>query len=89
MSDNQMQKLGLVLRTDADIRTSDRGVSLVVATQSLSRVQCFVTPWTAARQAPLSSTNSWNLLKFMFIESVMLSNHLILCGPLLPWDVAK
>ena len=87
-SDNQTQTLGLVLRTDADIRTSDRGVSLV-AIQSLSLVQCFVTPWTAARQAPLSSTNSWNLLKFMSMESVMLSNHLVLCGPLLPWDVAK
>ena len=43
----------------------------------------FVTPWTAARQASLSITNSWSLLKFMFIESVMPSNHLILCHPLL------
>ena len=41
-----------------------------------------VTPWTAAHQAALSSTTSWNLLKFMSIESVMLSNHLILCHPL-------
>ena len=41
-----------------------------------------VTPWTEARQAPLSSTVSWSLLKFMSIESVMLSNHLILCHPL-------
>ena len=40
-------------------------------------------PWTAARQAPLSATNSWSLLKFMSIESVMLSNHLSLCCPLL------
>ena len=38
-----------------------------------------VTPWTAAPEAPLSSTVSWSLLKFMSIESVMLSNHLILC----------
>ena len=88
VSDNQMQTLGLVLRTDADIRTSDGGESLV-AVQSLSHVQCFVTPWTAARQAPLSSTNSWNLLKFMSMESVMLSNHLVLWGPLLSWVVAK
>ena len=41
------------------------------------------TPWTAAHQAPLSSTISRSLLKFMFIELVMLSNHLILCYPLL------
>ena len=51
--------------------------------QSLSRVQLFVTPWTAACQASLSFTSSWNLLKLMSIESVMLSNHLILCHPLL------
>ena len=42
-----------------------------------------MTPWISARQATLSSTISWSLLKFMFIESVMLSNHLILCHPLL------
>ena len=42
-----------------------------------------MTPWTAARQASLSITNSWSLLKFMSIESVMPSNHLILCHPLL------
>ena len=51
--------------------------------QSLSRVQLFVTPGTAARQASLSITNSWSLLKPMRIESVMPSNHLILCRPLL------
>ena len=51
--------------------------------QSLSHVQLFVTPWTAACQASLSITNSWNLLKLMSIESVMPSNHLILCHPLL------
>ena len=49
--------------------------------QSLSRVRLFVTPWTAARQASLSITNSRSLLKFMSIESVRLSNHLILCCP--------
>ena len=42
-----------------------------------------MTPWTAACQAPLSFTLSWNLLRFMSIESVLLSNHLILCRPLL------
>ena len=51
--------------------------------QSLSHVQLFATPWTAARQASLSITNSQSLLKLMFIESVMPSNHLILCCPLL------
>ena len=50
--------------------------------QSLSRVQLFVTPWTAARQASLSITNSWSLLKLMSIELVMPSNHPILCHPL-------
>ena len=43
-----------------------------------------MTPWTAARQASLSITNSWSLLKLMSIESVIPSNHLILCHPLLP-----
>ena len=51
--------------------------------QSLSRVLFFETPWTAARQASLSITNSWILLKLMSIKSVMPSNHLILCCPLL------
>ena len=51
--------------------------------QSLSRVQLFATPWTAARQASLSITNSWSLHKPMPIESVMPSSHLILCRPLL------
>ena len=51
--------------------------------QSLSRVQLFVTPWTAARQAFLFITNSLGLLKLMSIESVMPSNHLILSHPLL------
>ena len=51
--------------------------------QSLSRVQLFATPWTAARQASLSITNSWSLLKLMFIESMMPFHHLILCRPLL------
>ena len=51
--------------------------------QSLSRVRLFMTPWTAARQASLSIANSWNLLRLMSIESVMTSNPLILCRPLL------
>ena len=51
--------------------------------QLLSHVQLFATPWTAARQASLSITSSQSLLKLMSIESVMPSNHLILCCPLL------
>ena len=54
-----------------------------VSQLSLSYVLIFVIPWTAARQASLSITNSWSLLKLMSIESVMPSNHLILCHPLL------
>ena len=50
---------------------------------SLSRVQLFVTPWTATRQASLSIINSSSLLKLMSIKSVMPSNHLIICRPLL------
>ena len=53
------------------------------AVQSLSRLQLFETKWTTACQAPLSSTISLSLLRFMSIGSVMLSNHLILCCPLL------
>ena len=52
--------------------------------QSLSRVWLFATLWTAAHQASLPITNSWSLLKLMSIVSVMPSNHLVLCCPLLP-----
>ena len=55
-----------------------RGI-LFSSVQSLSHVRVIVTPWTAARQAFLSMTNSWSLLKLMSIESVMPSNCLILC----------
>ena len=51
--------------------------------QSLSHVWLFVTPWTAARQPSLSFTVSWRLLKLICTESVMPSNHLVLCHPLL------
>ena len=62
-------------------------IGIVVVVQSLSRVWPFATPWTAACQAPLSFTVSQSLLKHLSIESVMLSNHLILCHLLLllPW----
>ena len=55
----------------------------VVVVQLLSHVRLFVMPWTAARQASPSITNSRSLLKLTSIESVMPSNHLILCRPLL------
>ena len=55
----------------------------ISSVQSLSRVQLFATPWTAAHQASLSITNSWSLPKLMSIELVMPPNHLILCRPLL------
>ena len=51
--------------------------------QSLSCIRLFATPWTATRQASLSITNSQSLLKLMSIKSVIPSNHLILCRPLL------
>ena len=58
------------------------GFSLHGSVQSLSRVQLFVTPWTAARQASLSITNSRSLFKLVSIELVIPTNHLILCCPL-------
>ena len=62
------------------IHFSDPSVSSV---QWLSHVLLFATPWTAARQASLLITDSWSLPKLMSFESVMPSNHLILCCPLL------
>ena len=58
-------------------------MTFFVVVQLLSRVWLFATPWTAACQASLSITNSQSLLKLMSIESVIPSNHLILCRPLL------
>ena len=56
---------------------------LFSSVQLLSRVRIFVTPWNAAHQAFLFITNSWSLLKLMYIDSLMPSNHLILCHTLL------
>ena len=82
--------LCLVVPCDGIFRNSRYWTSLshsplgiVVAVQSVSHVWLFAAPWTAACQASLSLTVSQNLLKFMSIESVMPSNHLILCCPLL------
>ena len=66
-------------RSNQDL-SFDSGLSSV---QSLSRAWLFATPWTAARQASLSITNSQSLPKLISIESAMPSNHLVLCHPLL------
>ena len=63
--------------------SSTRKGQEIEAVQLLSGVQLFATPWTVAHQAFLSIANSWSLLKLMSIESVMSSNHLILCHPIL------
>ena len=76
-----------MLHTALDNKTERERFKLVFIqfslVQLLSRVRLFATPWIAARQASLSITNSRSLLKPMSIESVMPSNHLILCRPLL------
>jgi len=72
--------LGTILTLQSIWKINTERISSV---QSLSRVQLFATPWTATHQAFLSITNSWSLLKLMSIESVMPSNHLILCCSLL------
>ena len=76
----------LVLWTDGWVDRKTDSLSPQIqfqpSVQLLSRVWLFVTPWTAARQASLSITNSWSPPKPMSIESVMPSNHLILCHPL-------
>ena len=64
------------------VRCLSSVVTIVVVVQLPSCVLLFVTSWATACQAPVSSTVSWSLLKFMSIESVMLSNQLILCFPL-------
>ena len=68
---------------DSTIITVDSCCFCCSVAQLLSRVRLFVTPWIAARQASLSITNSRSLPSLMSIESVMTSNHLILCHPLL------
>ena len=72
----------LALKRLAEKKKISKGTQFS-SVQLLSHVWLFVTPWTAALQASLSITNSQSLLKLMSIESVMLSNHLILCPPFL------
>ena len=80
----QLRELSLFLSSrDKCPRPSLPGLFLIVVIQSLSCVQLFVIPWIAASQAALSFTISWSLLRLMSIKSVMPSNHLILCRPLL------
>ena len=69
--------LGLICKEGNSLVSRHRSVQL------LSRVRLFATPWAAARQVSLSITNSQSLLKLTSIESMMPSNHLILCRPLL------
>ena len=70
---------------ELEIMVNQDGLTPLLVVQSLSHVQLFANPWTAAHQTPLSFTISQSLLKFMSIESVMLSGHLILCCPLSSW----
>ena len=73
----------LVLRASYSSQERKSFFTLLLSdVQLLSCVQLFATPWTVAHQTPLSFTISWNLLKFMSTELVMLSSHLILCRPL-------
>ena len=71
------------LVTNWERNTSRLYIVTLLSVQSLSHVRLFVTSWTAAHQASLSITNSWSLLKLMSIESVMPSNHFIICHLLL------
>ena len=65
------------------VQKSNWTYSNISSVHSLSPVRLFAASWTAARQASLFITNSWSLFKFMSTESVMPSNHLIFCRPLL------
>ena len=84
-----MYQLFSVLTKGCNYRVTSGQISKMTSSsqfsslQSLSHVPLFATPWTAALQTSLSITNSWSLLKFMSIDLVMPSNHLILCRPLL------
>ena len=80
---SQYNSKKLLALTSQQIVTPQCSDTRISSVQSLSQVRLFATPWTAPHQASLSITNSWSLLKLMSIESVMPSNHLILCCPLL------
>ena len=78
LSDTSLQSLPCL-----NIKSYFSHICYSVQFNLLSRVRLFATPWIAARQASLSSTNSWSSLRLMSIESVMPLSHLILCCPLL------
>ena len=73
----------LILLTWIWMNSAELNWTWISSVQSLIRVWLFATPWTGALQVSLAITNSWSLPKFMSIESVIPSNHLILCRPLL------
>ena len=73
----------LLIPSSVFIHLSVCSLVLLSSVQLLFCVHLFATPWTVARQASLTITNSWSLFKLMFIKSVMPSNHLILCHPFL------
>ena len=79
LDQNSMDFEWTLVQTSSDLAKPVQTSSV----QSLSHVPLFATPWTAARQASLSITNSLSSPKFMSVESVMPSSHLILCRPLL------
>ena len=83
MSLMEMESGSAALENSLVVPKNSRRVTIFVVVQSLSPVRLLVTPWTAAGQASLSFTISWSLLRFMYTELVMPSNHLILCCPLL------
>ena len=79
-----MQNAKKVKLTETESRSVCQELGVYISSiQLLSHVWLFVTPWTAACQASLSTSKSWSLLKLMSIMSVMPSNHLILCHPFL------
>ena len=79
---NELKNCHKILTSNMSALNLKAYLMLQIIVQSLSRVQLFVILWTVVCQASLSSTISWSLFKLMSIESVMLSNHLILCHPL-------
>ena len=83
VQDQQMQTVYMEWDKQYSPTVQHRELYSISSVQSLSHVQLFATPWTAAHQASLSVTNSQSLLKLMSIESVTPSNHLILFRPLL------
>ena len=78
---NSYSEILLSLKKNEILNSEIHATIFVAAVQSLSHVRLFATPWTAACQASLSFTLSQSLLKLMSIESVMPSNHLVLCHP--------